>query len=164
MAEVKIRRMETRDLGRVMEIEQVAYTMPWTESTFRGLLRRSDADLFVAETPEADLAGYAVAWAVLDQGELGNVAVSPEYRHRGVAHKLLDAVIERARERLVRELFLEVRVSNSTARQLYQSYGFREVGRRRNYYMEPVEDALVMRKDLDVSAGATAGPDFSPLE
>ncbi|HEX9107546.1 MAG TPA: hypothetical protein VF832_09970, partial [Longimicrobiales bacterium] len=75
MEEVTVRRMEAHDLGRVMEIEQIAYTMPWTESTFRGLLRRSDADLFVAATPDGDLAGYAVSWAVLDQGELGNVAV-----------------------------------------------------------------------------------------
>ena len=164
MEEVTIRRMEARDLGRVMEIEQASYTMPWTEATFRGLLRRSDADLFVAATPEGDLAGYTVSWAVLDQGELGNVAVAPEYRHRGIAHRLLDAVIDRARERRVRELFLEVRVSNGTARQLYVSYDFREVGRRRNYYMEPVEDALVMRKDLDVADGAAPPNDFSPLD
>jgi len=159
MEEVKVRRMEGRDLGRVMEIEHQSYTMPWTEATFRGLLRRADADLFVAETVDGELAGYAVSWAVLDQGELGNVAVAPEWRQRGIAHRLLDAVIVRAVARLVRELFLEVRVSNSTARQLYLSYGFREVGRRRNYYLEPVEDALVMRKDLD-----SGSSDFTPLD
>ncbi len=159
MEEVQVRSMETRDLGRVMEIEHQSYTMPWTESTFRGLLRRADADLFVAETEARTLAGYAVAWAVLDQGELGNVAVAPEWRHRGIAHRLLDAVIRRCLERRVKELFLEVRVSNSTARQLYLSYGFKDVGRRKNYYMEPVEDALVMRKDLDGDL-----PEFTPLD
>ncbi len=157
MEEVRVRRMEAHDLARVMQIEQQSYSMPWTEATFRGLLRRADADLFVAETNAGILGGYAVFWAVLDQGELGNVATAPEWRHRGIAHRLLDAVIERAIERGVRELFLEVRVSNTSARQLYQSYGFREVGRRRNYYMEPVEDALVMRKDLDV-------PGFTSLD
>ena len=159
MEDVKVRRMEMHDLGRVMEIEHQSYTMPWTDATFRGLLRRADADLFVAETAEGALAGYAVAWSVLDQGELGNVAVAPEWRHRGIAHHLLDAVIRRANERGVKELFLEVRVSNSTARQLYLSYGFRDVGRRRNYYMEPVEDALVMRKDLDGDVSS-----FTPLD
>ncbi len=149
MEEVTIRRMEGHDLGRVMDIERRSYSMPWTEATFRGLFRRTDADLFVAETLELEVTAYAVFWAVLDQGELGNVAVAPEWRGRGISRRLLDAVVRRARERGVRELFLEVRVSNNTARQLYQSYGFREVGRRRNYYMEPVEDALVMRKDLD---------------
>ncbi len=159
MEEVRIRRMDAHDLARVMEIEQQSYSMPWTESTFRGLLRRSDADLFVAETEAHVIAGYAVSWAVLEQGELGNVAVAPEFRRRGVAHRLLDAVVERAGQRGVRELFLEVRVSNIHARQLYQTYGFREVGRRRNYYMEPVEDALVMRKDLDPAAA-----EFTPLD
>ena len=159
MEDVKVRRMEMHDLGRVMEIEHQSYTMPWTDATFRGLLRRADADLFVAETAEGALAGYAVAWAVLDQGELGNVAVAPEWRHRGIAHHLLDAVIRRSNERGVKELFLEVRVSNSTARQLYLSYGFRDVGRRRNYYMEPVEDALVMRKDLDGDVSS-----YTPLD
>ena len=149
MEEVKVRRMDVPDLTRVMEIEQQSYSMPWTESTFRGLLRRADADLLVAQTVDGELAGYAVAWAVLDQGELGNIAVAPEWRQRGIAHRLLDAMIRRAQERKVKELFLEVRVSNSTARQLYLSYGFRDVGRRRDYYLEPVEDALVMRKDLD---------------
>ncbi len=159
MEEVTVRRMEGPDLTRVMEIERVSYTMPWTESTFRGLLRRADADLLVAQTEAGELAGYAVAWAVLDQGELGNIAVAPEWRHRGIAHRLLDAMIRRERERSVKELFLEVRVSNSNARQLYLSYGFRDVGRRRNYYLEPVEDALVMRKDLDGDL-----PDFTPLD
>ncbi len=159
MEEVTVRRMEGPDLTRVMEIERVSYTMPWTESTFRGLLRRADADLLVAETAEGALAGYAVAWAVLDQGELGNIAVAPEWRHRGIAHRLLDAMIRREQERGVKELFLEVRVSNSNARQLYLSYGFRDVGRRRNYYLEPVEDALVMRKDLDGDLS-----DFTPLD
>jgi ribosomal-protein-alanine N-acetyltransferase len=159
MEEVRIRRMDAQDLARVMVIEQQSYSMPWTESTFRGLLRRADADLFVAETRARAIAGYAVSWAVLEQGELGNVAVAPEFRRRGVAHRLLDAVIERSGQRGVRELFLEVRVSNTHARELYQTYGFREVGRRRSYYMEPVEDALVMRKDLDPNA-----PDFSPLD
>lgn len=159
MEDVQIRRMEAHDLDRVMEIERQSYSMPWTESTFRGLLRRADADLFVAETTKKVIAAYAVFWAVLDQGELGNVAVAPEFRSRGIARQLLDAVVRRARERRVTELFLEVRVSNTTARQLYQSYGFREVGRRRNYYMEPVEDALVMRIDLDPGL-----PEFTPLD
>jgi ribosomal-protein-alanine N-acetyltransferase len=162
MEDVKVRRMETLDLDRVMVIERQSYTMPWTEATFRGLLRRSDADLFVAEKQDGTLVGYAVFWAVLDQGELGNVAVAPDWRRRGVAHHLLDAVIKRAGERGVRELFLEVRVSNSTARQLYQAYGFREVGRRRSYYMEPIEDALVMRKDL--SAAGTDEIGFEPSD
>lgn len=155
MEDGRIRPMSTADLPRVMEIEYACYTMPWNETTFRGLLRRSDADLFVLEA-DGVVAGYAVFWSVLDQGELGNVAVSPEWRRRGFARRLLDAVTARARERRIREVFLEVRVSNLRAQHIYRRYGFREVGRRRNYYMEPVEDALVMRKDLDPDAPTLA--------
>lgn len=158
MEDVRIRRMEATDLPRVMEVEYSCYTMPWNESTFRGLLRRADADLFVAES-NGRVVGHAVAWSVLDQGELGNLAVAPEWRRRGVARRLLDRVVERSLERRVRELFLEVRVSNIGAQALYRSERFREVGRRRNYYMEPLEDALVMRRDLDPDA-----PESSPLD
>jgi [ribosomal protein S18]-alanine N-acetyltransferase len=146
--EIAIRRMRPADLPRVMEIELVCFTMPWSEATFRGLLRRTDADLFIAEHV-GEIAGYAAFWAVLDQGELGNVSVAPGWRRRGIGQKLVNAVLARAGERGVREVFLEVRVSNVGAQKLYQQYGFAEVGRRRNYYLEPVEDALVMRKDLD---------------
>jgi ribosomal-protein-alanine N-acetyltransferase len=82
---------------------------------------------------------------VLDQGELGNIAVDPAFRRRGLARRLIALVLERAAARGVRELFLEVRPSNTGARQLYESFGFAHVGQRRNYYQEPVEDAVVMR-------------------
>jgi ribosomal-protein-alanine N-acetyltransferase len=143
-----IRSMRSFDLPQVMTIERLSYTMPWSEATFQGLLRRSDADMFVAEL-NGSIVGYAAFWAVIDQGELGNLAVSPDWRLRHIASRLLVRVVERARERGVRELFLEVRVSNTVARQLYTRYDFREVGRRRNYYLEPVEDALVMQKTIE---------------
>lgn len=145
---VSIRRMRFTDLPRVMEIEVECFTMPWSEATFRGLLRRSDADLYVAEV-DGKLVGYTVFWAVLDQGELGNVSVTTAYRRRGIAAVLVDTVLRRAAERAVREVFLEVRVSNAGAQELYTNFGFEQVGRRRNYYVQPVEDAFVMRKQLD---------------
>jgi ribosomal-protein-alanine N-acetyltransferase len=146
--EVTIRRMRPDDMALVMSIENSSYSMPWSEATFRGLLRRTDADLVVAEA-SGGLIGYAAAWFVLDQGELGNVAVAPEWRRRGIGARLLETVLERAVQRGARELFLEVRPSNAVAQRLYLRYGFREVGRRRNYYAEPPEDALVMRIALN---------------
>ncbi len=143
-----IRPMHSVDLRDVMRIERLSYTMPWSEATFQGLLRRSDADMFVAQAgPE--LVGYAAFWAVIDQGELGNLAVTPDWRHKKIASGLLARVVERAVEREVREMFLEVRISNTVARGLYTKYGFREVGRRKNYYLEPLEDALVMQKTIE---------------
>lgn len=135
--------MEGDDLPHVMDIETASYSTPWSEDTFRGLMRRNDADLLVGEVDDV-IAGYAVFWAVTDQGELGNIAVAFEFRRRGIAARLLDAILYMARERAVREVFLEVRASNDTARELYRKHGFVEIDRRRNYYSDPIEDALVM--------------------
>lgn len=140
--------MREADLPQVMEIERASYSTPWPEASFRGLLRRSDAVLLVADVgPE--VAGYAACWEVLDQGELGNIAVAPAWRGRGIGGRLIEAVFHCMRELGVREIFLEVRVSNTVAQNLYEKYGFVQVGWRRAYYTSPVEDALVMRKVLD---------------
>lgn len=153
--------MQASDVPRVYLIERLSYSVPWSEPTFRGLLQRGDAELLVAEM-DGQLAGYAVFWQVLDQGELGNVAVDPIWRRQGLARRLVRAVMERAAARGVRELFLEVRPSNIGARQLYESFGFVQVGQRRNYYQAPVEDAVVMRVLLprdQIQAGADVPAD-----
>ncbi|MGQ0561881.1 MAG: ribosomal protein S18-alanine N-acetyltransferase [Gemmatimonadota bacterium] len=149
MSPLTIRKMRGMDLPHVLPIELATFTMPWSEATFRGLLRRTDSDLLVADW-DGRIVGYSVFWAVTDQGELGNVAVTQEYRGRGIGRKLVEAVLERAVERGVREIFLEVRKSNQCAQNLYRTFGFQEVGKRRNYYVEPAEDALVMKLELDV--------------
>jgi [ribosomal protein S18]-alanine N-acetyltransferase len=144
---VTVRRMTAGDLPAVLAIEAASFTMPWSEATYTGLLRRGDADLFLAEAG-GEVVGYAALWAVLDQAELGNIAVAPAQRGRGIGTRLLHTVVERARERGVRELFLEVRVGNAAAQRLYQRHGFEAVGRRRGYYAAPPEDALVLRRRL----------------
>ncbi len=149
MRGVEIRKMRNGDLPQVMLIELATFTMPWGEATFRGLLRRKDSDLLVADL-KGEIMGYAVFWAVLEQGELGNVAVDDDARGKGIGSKLIQAVLDRAAERRVREIFLEVRKSNVRAQDLYKSFGFFEVGRRKNYYLEPLEDALVMKKTIDL--------------
>jgi ribosomal-protein-alanine N-acetyltransferase len=140
--------MRSADLPQVMLIELSTFTMPWSEATFRGLLRRRDSDLIVADL-KGEIAGYAVFWAVMDQGELGNVAVDESHRGKGIGTRLIEAVLERATERGVHEIFLEVRKSNTGAQELYKTFGFFEVGRRKNYYLEPLEDALVMKKVIE---------------
>jgi [ribosomal protein S18]-alanine N-acetyltransferase len=152
-AEPVIRRMTAEDLDAVLEIERASFTMPWTRETFRGLLRRTDAHLFVAEV-DGRVVGYAAVWVVLDQAELGDVAVAEGWRRRGLGRRLLEAVLALMPDVGVRELFLEVRVSNDAARRLYEGYGFVEVGRRANYYERPREDALVLRRlFVDIAPG-----------
>lgn len=147
--EVSVRAMTSADIPVVVGIERASYSVPWSETTFRGLLRRGDAELIVAEAAHT-IVGYSVLWCVLDQAELGNVAVTAAWRGRGVGELLVGEMIRRAAARGIREVFLEVRPSNTVARRLYERFGFVHVGRRRNYYQKPVEDALVLRRPVEL--------------
>ena len=144
---LQLRDMSPGDIARVMEIERACFSMAWRETTFESLLRRTDTDLVVAIT-DGTLVGYAVAWTIVDQAELGNVAVKEDSRGRGVGRALVDAAMDRVRRRGAEECFLEVRESNLSAQGLYQKCGFEVVGRRRKYYASPIEDAFVMRVGL----------------
>jgi [ribosomal protein S18]-alanine N-acetyltransferase len=149
---LEIRQLRRDDLDAVMEIETDSFTTPWRRETFVSLLDRADSDL-VAAVRDDRLIGYAVCWTVIDQSELGNVAVAPALRGAGIGRRLVAEAVERVRRRRSRELFLEVRASNASARHLYESMGFAVIGRRRAYYRKPIEDALVMRLDLSRGEG-----------
>jgi [ribosomal protein S18]-alanine N-acetyltransferase len=144
---VWIRPLDADDLARVVEIERESFSTPWKPSTFEGLLRRDDSDMLGAFRGDR-LVGYAIAWTVSDQSELGNVAVAHEARGRGIARMLVERMLDRLRDRGSAECFLEVRESNRVARGLYESMDFEVVGRRRSYYSAPTEDAHVMRLAL----------------
>lgn len=144
---VALRVMTPEDLDAVLTIERESYAVPWTAQTFRSLVDRSDAES-VSAVAGSELVGFAVAWSVVDQAELGNVAVAKDWRRRGIGEALVRDIVLRLFRRGVREIFLEVRVSNRSARRLYERLGFVEIGRRHDYYVRPVEDAIVMRKRL----------------
>jgi [ribosomal protein S18]-alanine N-acetyltransferase len=142
--EALIRRLCPGDLRRVMEIERECFSTPWSLSTFHSLMKRTDTDLFVAEV-DGEVVAYAACWTVIDQAELGNVAVTAAARGRGVGGALVDTVVDTVRERGAVECYLEVRESNGGAQSIYRHRGFIIVGRRPSYYAHPKEDALVMR-------------------
>jgi [ribosomal protein S18]-alanine N-acetyltransferase len=142
-----IRELSLADLSEVVEIENVSFSTPWRRETFQSLLGRSDTDMIAAVEDET-LVGYAICWTVVDQAELGNVAVAREARGRGLGRLLVAESLERVRKRGARECFLEVRESNLSARNLYEQTGFTVIGRRRGYYRKPIEDAFVMRVEL----------------
>lgn len=145
---VVARRMGPEDVGRVAEIEAVSFTAPWKADTFESLLGRPGAELWVLDDPSDGVVAYAVLWCILDQGELANIAVVSGHRGRGHGRYLLGKVLEVARERGVESLYLEVRVSNASAIELYRSFGFTQVGTRKAYYDKPREDALLMVRKL----------------
>ncbi len=148
-----VRRMTESDLTAVMAIEKAAFSSPWTLATFAGLLHRDSTRLWVAETG-GRVVGYAAVWMVADQAELGDLAVEESARGLGIGRLLLRTVLREMPALGVRDLFLEVRVSNTVARRLYERHGFEEVGRRPGYYTRPREDALVLRARLPHGADA----------
>ncbi len=143
-----------RDLLEIVRIERNCFADPWSEESFRRLLAVEPAIFLVAVfPPDSAVAAYAIAFAVGEDGEVLNVAVEPEFRGKGLAGQMLDALLIELGARGVRTAFLEVRESNGAARALYGSRGFIEIGRRKAYYRRPVEDALVMRRVLEVADG-----------
>ena len=146
--ELLVRPMEPEDVETVLSIESRVFTSPWQADTFLSLIGRAGSELWVMEHPDAGLIAYAVLWCILDQGELANIAVRPEYRGRGYAARLLERVLQIARDRTVETIYLEVRASNTRAVELYRRFGFSQVGVRKKYYDKPKEDALVMKLEL----------------
>ncbi len=142
------------DLVEVVRIERACFADPWTEESFRRLLAGQPAIFLVAVIPpDSAIAGYAIGFSIGEDAEVLNVAVEPSFRGKGLAGQMLDAVLIELSARGVRTAFLEVRESNRAARALYGSRGFSEIGRRQQYYRRPVEDALVMRRILEVAEG-----------
>lgn len=153
---VTVRRAEERDVPRVLEIERVSFVDPWTGEAFRSSLILPHLRFLVADADPAaggaggaaGVVGYVLAMVMGPEGEIADIAVAPEARGRGVGGVLLDHVTSLVAGEGVRTMYLEVRESNEAARRLYDSRAFRLVGRRRQYYQQPAEDALVLRREI----------------
>ena len=130
-------------LPQLEALECACFSTPWTRAQLASQLP-DDRHVFLIAAAGETVLGYANFLHVLDEGDIGNVAVAPEYRRQGVADALLDALCARAAALDLVFLTLEVRVSNAPAIALYRKHGFQTVGQRRNYYQKPDEDALLM--------------------
>lgn len=152
---IRLRPMSRGDLATIAGLERNIFTDPWPESFFVGELEQPLVYARVAER-EAEVVGYSVSWLGAGAGHLGNLAVIPEQRRRGVARRLVADLLDRANALKVQSLTLEVRASNAPAQALYRLNGFRLAGIRRGYYRDTGEDALVMEwRSEDLS---TVGP------
>ena len=141
-----IERMESRHVPAVSRLERDCFSTPWSERSLLGELTNPLSTWLVAIDGEA-LAGYIGSQAVLDEADMMNLAVAPEYRRRGVGAALTAALAAALQARGVAALTLEVRASNAPAIALYEKLGFVRVGRRPGYYEKPREDALILRKE-----------------
>ena len=136
------------DLPALAALEQACFSHPWSENGLAETLQNGRSVFLVAER-EGEVLGYLGMEFVLDEGSITNVAVFPPYRRRGAAGKLLDVFLRFARANHLAFLTLEVRPSNAAAITLYTRFGFREAGRRRNYYDLPKEDALILTRTFE---------------
>ena len=147
MKQVKIVPMAAEHLDRLEQLERICFSRPWSKKMLAEELDNQCAAFLVAVEPETEKAvGYAGLLVVADEGYITNVAVDPSCRRQGVAAQLLQVFDNFAKGNHLAFLTLEVRPSNAAAIALYEGFGFREVGRRRNYYDLPKEDALILTK------------------
>ena len=143
MAEIITRLMTAADVDAVHAIDLASFALPWSRDAFEKEAENNCARYLVLCEDGVPVA-YAGVWFVLDEGQITNIAVHPDYRRQGLGRAVTEALLQAARERKLEQIALEVRVSNEAAIALYKALGFESVGKRKNFYRHPSEDALVM--------------------
>lgn len=144
MCDVVIRRMTAADVKAVHEIEVNTFPKPWSEQDFvREMTTNQCARYMVAEI-EGRVVAFAGAWLILDEGHITNIAVSKEYRGKGIGKQVTAALLQYAANLGVQYMTLEVRKSNEVAQNLYKGLGFIKLGVRKRYYEDNGEDAILM--------------------
>jgi [ribosomal protein S18]-alanine N-acetyltransferase len=143
---IRIRKAVASDIEAVSRIENGQFPNPWKKKYFIDELTHDIANFYVAEdVVTRDVAGYIIFWIVEDMLELHKIAVSGEYKGKGIGKELFGFMMDTAKERKIAEVFLEVRKTNTVAIKLYESFGFVRIDVRKDYYKEPLEDALVFK-------------------
>ena len=135
-------------LDGLMEVERLSFDDPWSRETFEYELRTNNLAHYVVALDQQKVIGYGGMWAVLNEAHITNIAVHPLYRKQGVGKRILNSILLRSISMGITDLTLEVRVSNQGAIGLYESYGFEVEGRRKGYYQDNGEDALIMWRHL----------------
>ena len=144
---VNIVPMNADHLEDLEKLEKICFSRPWSRKMLAEELENQCAAFLVAEDPESRaVLGYAGVLVMADEGYITNVAVFPEYRRQGIAAQIIKVFCDFAQGNHLAFLTLEVRPTNKAAIELYRSFGFEEVGRRKNYYDLPKEDALILTR------------------
>ena len=146
---MRIVTMEFCHVSQVAELEKICFSDPWSEKSVASELE-NDLACWLVAVEEDRIAGYVGSQTVMDETDMMNIAVHPDFRRKGIAEELVNALVHRLRNRGSRCLALEVRASNEPACKLYEKLGFSQIGRRPNYYRNPREDALILRKEWEL--------------
>ena len=150
--EFEIRRAEEKDIPAVTDLEKVCFEGkdPWSYGAFYNeIVENSDKTLYLVALADGKVIGYMGVWMILDEGQITNVAVDPEYRRRHIAESLIEEMVRRTAEEGVTSWTLEARVDNEPAIRLYEKMGFRGEGIRPKYYEYDGTDALIMWKGCE---------------
>ena len=140
-----IRKMTAEDVKPAAEIEKLCFVHPWSEQSIKDEMDKENSVFLMAFESENPI-GYVGLSVVFDEGYMGNLAVVENYRRKGVGRALMNELLTCCENLDLAFATLEVRPSNTPAVSLYKSLGFEEAGRRKNYYKEPLEDALLLTK------------------
>lgn len=141
---INLRRAEAHDAEAIFEIEKACFSVPWSMEAIETELAESDQRMYMVIEVDDKVIGYAGAWLVLDEGQITNIAIAPEYRRDGYGAMMTRKLIRELFKKGMNEIFLEVRISNVAALTMYRRLGFTVKGLRKGYYTDPVEDAYIM--------------------
>ena len=140
--------MNADHVARVAQLEKECFHDPWSENSIASELK-NPLSLWLVAVDGQQVVGYVGSQSVMGEADMMNIAVSAQYRRKGIAQELVERLVAQLREKDVYSLTLEVRASNEAAKALYSKLGFAPVGRRPNYYRNPKEDALILRKEWE---------------
>ena len=146
---MRITLMESAHVSQVAQLEKLCFSAPWSENSISSELTNPLSCWLVALDGDR-VAGYVGSQTVLDESDMMNIAVDPQYRRQGIAQALVEELVKCLARKGSRCLTLEVRASNAGAIALYGKLGFIQVGLRKNYYRNPREDAMILRKEWTV--------------
>ena len=146
---MEIVRMSISDVPAVAELERKCFSDPWSERSVAAELE-NPLSLWLVALLGRTVVGYVGSQSAMEQADMMNIAVNPDYRRQGIAESLIERLVAELKDKQVSSLTLEVRASNAPAIALYRKLGFIQVGKRSNYYRNPREDALILRKEWDL--------------
>ena len=145
-----ITKMTEKHVAQVAELEKICFgSAAWSEKSIASELENA-LSLWIVAVEDEQVLGYVGSQTVIDETDMMNIAVHPDYRRQGIARELVAQLVEELKLRQSRCLTLEVRASNEPAKKLYKMLDFGEIGIRKNYYRNPKEDALILRKEWEI--------------
>ncbi len=154
--EIKLTPATDGDIDEVLEISRLSFPSPWSKRLFLDELANPNSHIVLARDDTDTVLGFACFWVVADETHILNIAVHPRFRRQGIAKRLLNHVLESAKNKGISYFALEVRNQNQAAIEFYKGFGFKAVGVRKGYYADTGEDAVLMELELKGQANVSS--------